>query len=232
MLSSFKADHHFVPRSLIGVVTACALWLSSTALADSPAPPYTYKIESEDGRYVFVMLTGLSAEEELWRLSEGFGAEISAIKSQYPQSGLYSADDPSNPLWTVDWYAHSVLPFSDGIHLVREGPWAVSGRSEGVSFFANGELLKSYAVSDLVLAPWAMPHSISHFTWRKETSIDDESLSYDVLTIHRESIRFDARTGEITRSFSPPLLLIIVLPGSLVWVVLVLRSRARTSDSE
>lgn len=226
-LSNLTAFHDLMLRSLTSLIIACVVGLSSNALGDSPAPPYSYKAESEDGSYVFVMISPLSAEEERQLWNAEAGAEISGIRRQYSRSGLYLAADSTTPLWTVDWYAHSVFPFSDGVHLVREGPWATSGQSEGVSFFARGELLKSYPVSDLVFASWAMPHSVSHFAWRKETSIDDKSVSYNVLTIHRESIQFDARTGEIIESFSPPLLILIVLIASPFAVVLVRRSRSK-----
>jgi hypothetical protein len=162
------------------------------------------------------MLSPLAQESELRTWNEDLGDEISGIRRLYSQSGLYLADDPSAPLWTVDWYAHSVMPFSDGIHLVREGPWATSGRSEGVSFFASGELLKSYTVSELVFASWAMPRTVSHFFWRKQTHIDDESLSYHILTSHRERIHFDVRNGHIVQSFSPPLWIFGALVGLLV----------------
>ena len=177
--------------------------LSSAVIADTPAPPSTYTIESDDGQYVFVMLSPLDEELEFQTWNQSHRTEIATVRDLYSQSGLYLADDSSAPLWTVDWYAHSVILFSDGVHLVREGPWAMSGRSEGVSFFADGELLKSYTVSDLVFARWLMPRTASHFMWRKETRVDDEALSYHITTLHLERIAFDARTGEIIRSFSP-----------------------------
>ena len=218
-------------RLLSSLIFACLIALSSSVHADSPGVPSTYKTESEDGQYVFVMLSPLDEEAELQIWNEEIGAEISGIRQLYSKSGLYLSDESSAPLWTVDWYADSVVPFSDGVHLVREGPWATSGRSEGVSFFASGELLKSYSVSDLVFASWAMPHSVSHFFWRKETTIDDEGLSYHVLTLHGERIHFDARTGDIVRSFSPPLWIFVALIGLLIGVVIVRRSRARKDAS-
>jgi hypothetical protein len=35
---------------------------------------------------------------------------------------LYRNDGSTTPLWTVDWYAHSVLLPSDGIHLGLRPP--------------------------------------------------------------------------------------------------------------
>lgn len=219
-------------RLLTSIVIACSVGLSSYVVADSPVPPYSYKIESEDGRHVFVMLSPLDEDVEVQPFNDEFSAEILKIRQQYSQSGLYTVDNATVPLWTVDWYAHSVRLFSDGVHLVREGPWASSAGAEGVSFFANGKLVKTYSVSDLVFAPWAMPHTTSHFIWRKDTSIDNEGLSYHVLTIHHERIQFDARTGRIVRSFSPPgwiLIILVVIPAGFV---MMWRSRRRRSRSQ
>lgn len=190
-------------RTFVTLVMLVVLGLPGTASSDSPALPRTYTVETENGEYIFVMLTALPPEFENRAFTEAYVEEMGEIRQRYRQSGLYRADDPTTPLWTVDWYAHSVRVFSDGVHLVRPGPWASSAQSEGVSFFANGQLLETYTVGDLVAAPWAMPHSVSHFMWRDETSIDDEALTYHIRTLHGEEIDFDVRTGKVLRSFSP-----------------------------
>ena len=110
---------------------------------------------------------------------------------------------------------------------MREGPWATSQRSEGVSFFANGELLKKHSVSDLIFASWAMPHSVSHFSWRKKTSVEDEALTYHLVTLHGERLVFDARTGDITSSYSPPEWTLVALIVSLVAFAAIRRSRGK-----
>ena len=206
-------------RLLVAPVLLFILGLSSAVRADSPAPPRTYTVETEDGRYVFVMLTSLPPDFENRFFTEGFVEEMQETRRRYRQSGLYRTDDPTTPLWTVDWYAHSVLVFSDGVHLVRPGPWASSAQNEGVSFFANGELLETYTIEDLVAAPWAMPRSVSHFTWRDETSIDDAALTYHIRTLHGEEIDFDVRTGKIIRSFLPSLFMLgALMIGGIVYL--------------
>lgn len=200
----------------IALSAAALAYLPADSSADSPAPPCSYVVEAEGGQFVFVMLAPMTLDYELSFCNEENGSKIRDIRQKYSASGLYSMWDATTPVWTVDWYAHSVLPFSDGIHLVREGPWAMSGRSEGVSFFASGELLRTYSVSDLVFATWLMPRSVSHFRWRKETSVGDDSLTYRLVTLHGERIVFNARTGDIVDSHAPVKWVFLALVGVLI----------------
>lgn len=121
---------------------------------------------------------------------------------EYPYSGLYPNDGSISPLWKVNWYAYHVEPLSDGVHLVRHGPWAQNSLSEAVTFFKNGRNLRSYEVKDLVMIPALMPHSVSHFRWRSDVKLDDANKSLFLRTKHLEFYRFDVTTGEITYSFS------------------------------
>lgn len=167
----------------------------SSAFADKEAPMCTYTITSSDGKYILVMRSPNSAEK---------AEEIRKIRSKYSQSGLYFNDGSTNALWTIDWYAHNVELSSDGIHLVRRGPWASSIMDEALTFFAKGELLRSYRINQLVDNPWLMPRSVSHFSWKKMSSMDDQNKSYHLRTIHGESYRFDVTTGRIVSSFRTP----------------------------
>jgi hypothetical protein len=60
------------------------------------------------------------------------------IRAKYPTSGLYKNDGSTKASWTIDWYAYSVLLPSDGIHLIRRGPWAKDGSTEALTLFASG----------------------------------------------------------------------------------------------
>ena len=117
------------------------------AHADEPVPINDYVLDVGDGRYLFVMLAGDSAVI----------AEIqdSDIRAKYKKSGLYEADETENALWTVDWYAREAEVSPDGKHLVRWGPWpSIDGFDElALEFYENGDLLRSYRVSDLVAKP-------------------------------------------------------------------------------
>ena len=126
-----------------------------------------------------------------------------ALRETYDASGLYPIDGSTEPIWTVDWYAHDVEALSDGIHLVRPGSWASSPHDEAVSFFARGTKIRSYTVGELVASPQSLPHSVGHFTWRADTELDDEARQYRVTTLHGQRYTFDVTTGEIVSSFTP-----------------------------
>ena len=83
-------------------------WVPTSLLADSPAPPEPYLLESADGSLRFVMLP--------W-----YEYSLEVDNQIYKQSGLYNADDATTPLWTIDWYSFSVYLSDDGRYLVRPG---------------------------------------------------------------------------------------------------------------
>lgn len=120
------------------------------------------------------------------------------IRAKYRKSGMYSNDGSTKPLWTVDWYSHVVLVASDGIHLVRTGPWASKGSDEAFTLFSNGKLIRSYKISDLVKSIEDLPHSVSHFMWDDEDSwkLDDGKQTLSVSTLNKEHYVFDYRTGK------------------------------------
>jgi hypothetical protein len=185
---------------IISLAAAVLVCLPSDSFADSLAPPSSYVIEAEGGQFVFVMLAPMTLDEELSFWNKEFGAKIRDVRQKYSASGMYLTGDETSPIWTVDWYAHSVLPFSDGIHVVREGPWARSRGDEAVSFFENGKLLKSYSISDLNISRRAMSRTISHFFWREKTSIADAKLTYEIEPRKGKAIVFDVTTGEIVNA--------------------------------
>ncbi|CAN0331210.1 unnamed protein product, partial [Phaeothamnion confervicola] len=117
-------------------------------------------------------------------------------------------EETSKPLWTVDWYAHGVDVASDGVHIIRGGPWPYlpSDRpaptdealaTEAVSFFASGRLVRTYSIGELVDRPDRLPRSVSHFLWIREANFDDERLEYTLATHDGNRFVFDARTGAI-----------------------------------
>ncbi len=177
-----------------------------SALADMPAPQYSYKIPTSDGQYLFVMISPSKGADmsaaSMWKNLSS--SELQKIRNTYTRSGLYPNDGTSSPSWTIDWYAKGVQPLSDGIHLVRPGQWAGSYTSEAVAFFANGKLTRSYAVSELVANPEDMPHTVSHFTWRAYEKLNDREKRYTIVTKEKKHYIFDVATGEIIFSGVAP----------------------------
>jgi hypothetical protein len=182
----------------------------SPAFADSEAPPSSYKKVTPGEKYVFVMLPRETVEQEIRRWNEENQSRIREIRRTYKQSGLYRNDGSADPLWTVDWFAYGVDVASDGIHLVRRGRWALAPEDhnaplggaaldqEAVSFFANGRLLRTYKIGELVTNPARLHRSWSHFVWQEEGLFDDQRLEYRLATLDGNRFVIDVRTGEIT----------------------------------
>jgi len=147
---------------------------TSSALADSPSHPRSYKEVVPGGMYVFVMIAPGAVEDDIRPWNEETAARIREIRLAYKRTGMYRNDGSAEPIWTVDWYAHGVDLTPDGIHLIRRGPWAWLRDDktpdldcETVSFFDNGRLLRTYRVGELVDHPDSLERSVSHYRWQQ-----------------------------------------------------------------
>lgn len=180
------------------------------APVDQVASPFDFIRPSKGGEYSFVMLrpgarprssrdykvySDSSTDKHHW--VDG------ASSSDYLTSGLFRNGE-GKPVWTVDWYSFDVRACSDGVHLVRFGPWPDSGdegKTLAVAFYRNGKKIRSYAVRDLVHEILDLPHSISHYQWKKSSGFDDAgkrlrlNLYSDSSYNSNRSIVFDIRTG-------------------------------------
>ena len=185
----------FLKRRRYWLAPALLFILPAVAYGDSLAPPYSYVRYSPNGKYVFVMLAPGDRESDFRR----------ELKSIFPVSGMYLNDVSRTPLWTVDWYSYAVVPSSDGVHILRWGPWAQKLSDEALTFFANGKMLRSYRISDLVDTKVGLYHTTSHFSWERE---DDEEFNeinhtFSLTTITGEKYTFDYTTGEIVSARRP-----------------------------
>lgn len=178
--------------ALVGLSFGCPAW------ADSPARPDTYTKPSPDGRFLFVMLSpGPPAQDRLRSSNSSDSAKLLEVRAKYAQSGLYRNDGSTTPLWTVNWYSFDADVASDGVHLVRHGPWASRTSDEAFSYFANGKLIRSYQISELVSAEFLLPHSVSHFFWAKNINFDDAKLQTSVSTYDGNSFVLSVTTGQV-----------------------------------
>ncbi|MBP3956253.1 hypothetical protein J8F10_13265 [Gemmata sp. G18] len=193
---------------VLGIAVLAALFAVSPARADQDLSPVSYKVTVPGGEFVFVMLAPAGERGNGW-LNEAQAAEVREIRRVYAVSGLYYNDGTVKPLWTVDWYAREVAVARDGVHMVRFGPRpelapdraAPLGpelATEAVSFFARGQLVRTYSIGELVDRPDRLPRSASHFYWRGGDSFDDARLEYALVTHDGNRFVFDARTGAIT----------------------------------
>jgi hypothetical protein len=206
---------------LLVVTSVVVLWLTAPAVADGPPPPpQSFREVAPGGRFVFVMIAPLPADEDARGHREETAAEIRRVRGTYARSGMYRNDGSAEPLWTVDWYAFNVEPAADGQHLVRRGQWAWLQEDgspdldcEAVSFFADGQLLRTYRVGELVQTPGRLPRSVSHYQWRErnEGGMCGEH-EYTLTTSDGSRLLFDLRTGEIvSRAW-------VIPPEAWVWV--------------
>lgn len=166
------------------------LALPVQALADSPAPPKDYKLETENNEYVFVMLAP----------PEWAKYQHSEIRKVYPGSGLYRNDGSITPLWVVYWYSFEVYPSSDGRHLVRMGPWASSTTQLALSFHRDGKEIKRYQIKDLIRNERKRDYTVSHFFWRSELRYDDQKGLLFLKTKDDQTYLFSVQTGEIQQA--------------------------------
>lgn len=190
-------------RYHFGLLAAILILLGSHSLAfaDTVMPPQDYVIEVGDGEFVFVMLANPHGR---FRSGQG-GLRVEEIRAHYSQSGLYRADDPRTPLWTVNWHSSHVYITADGRYLVRPGPWPTHYNfgEIAVAFYEEGRLLESYSVSDLVKNPFTLPQSVSHYRWRQEMDFREERAQLFVRTMHGERYLFDVTTGEVIEGTPP-----------------------------
>jgi len=203
-----------MPKVRITHVILLLILTSVVCKGDTLAVKTSYVVPVTGGKYVFVMLGPGSSSRNLTeeeRRNEAF------IMSKYSRSGLYRIGEAS-PLWTVDWYAYSVILSEDGQHLVREGPWASTDRDEALTFFVNGRELRSYSIRDFCDFAWALPHTVSHFRWLKSMRLDERDHALTVVTLHRDKLVFDLTTGNVISSRRPSRFIV----GGIAVVVFVL----------
>lgn len=164
-------------------------------------PPCDYSVLSPDGEYVFVMLVPEGVPRMNENRNHEAGERMESLRSVYPQSGLYRQGDHDTPLWTVDWFAEDVLPCSDGVHLIRFGFGASKHQDEAIAFFANGDLLKSYRLDELVHSPEQLPQTVLGYQWRSEGSLVSNEECFQLSTVSGERYKFDVASGRIIESF-------------------------------
>ena len=190
----FLAEKSF----FISKIIAFICFSQFQAMADTVAPPCSYKEFSNDKNFFFVMLTPKNEKEsECVGYSDKKKAEAEKIKSTFSVSGLYSIKNSSKPLWKVSWHSYQIYVANDGKHVIRIGPWASNASDEAFSFIENGEIIKTYAIKDLISSVESLPHSVSHFEWKKELEIDNETNFFSATTLENKKFIFNLENGDV-----------------------------------
>ena len=195
----------FLIIALLLAAFPCVAFADSTR---TPLPGWTgtYKAVSPDGRYVLVMRGGMIVQpgEEV----SPEAAELNKLLAKYPSSGLYMNDGSNIPLWLMPYvsWRTSVLVSSDGHHVVVWGEWPADTATYSdvaLTFYKDGNLLTRYAVSDLVMAPEELPHSVSHYQWVLKHTLDEARGLLTVETHNHEEYIFDVSTGKVISAVVP-----------------------------
>ncbi len=196
---------------------------------DTNAERSSFSAASANGKFVFVMLAPIQAEADGIKSRPEHRKEIQNLRSKYRVSGLYVKDGSATPMWTVSWYAYSVIVASDGVHLVRQGPWAEGSSTEAFSLFRNGKEIRTYRVGDLVDTTLTLPHTVSHFVWAQSMRLDDSTRILYVTTLNKDRYAIDITTGNVIRAYRP-MRIAASITASIVAVaiaVIVLRRRQK-----
>ena len=223
--------------SATGASAAAAVFITlllGQAWADSPAVPTDYTKVTEDSRHVFVMLAPSYFSRQDSPLRQKYGRSglyknngstfVPSDLSPRPRTGLSKIGGSTTPLWTIDdWFAWSVIPVSDGQHLIRLGPWAESLQDEAVSFFKNGQLIKSYSIGDLVENDRILKRSVSHFFWKDRVEYIEETGTLTIITKDGREYTFSITTGEIIRRSGGDVPMWLIIVGIFVLLFTVRR---------
>lgn len=117
---------------------------------------------------------------------------------------VYKTGSPSDQLLYEinNWYSPSVLISAGGQYIARLGPWPTmvspANKTLALAFYKNGSLTKTYMISDLVLKPKELPHTVSHYNWGGDLKWAGNRWNdtVQVTTKENETLKFDIKTGE------------------------------------
>ena len=200
------------------VLLTLLMLVPAFAYADREAGPISYATASPDGKYLFVMLAPGETQADKIPVVDSGGRISKYIASKYPVSGMYQNDGSTTPLWTVEWYAFSVIVPSDGIHIIKRGPWAKRLSDEALTFLAQGKTLHSYKISDFVDMAAPLPHTVSHFRWLESAKLNDHDHTLEIATFSKERYSLDYTTGEVVSSRRPLRALFIVAAAITIFM--------------
>lgn len=185
---------------LLSITLMAFLCVTGFSYADSPAMPIPKVTSSEWNNIYFTMIP-----EQIHFEKDAYDSVV-VDKPAFGKAYKLKENGESELLWEVSgWYAFRVFISNDGQYLVRMGNWANGHKPAvddlAVAFYKNGEELKSYSTSDLVLYPEKVESSVSHYVWKakdREYPRMERDNKFKIKTIDGFIYTFDITTGEIT----------------------------------
>ena len=185
------------------IFTVFLLLIVTPEIVHSHTKPlaYSYKQETSDGKYVFVMLAPKKKADGS-PLNTSDNEKSLEIESRYFSSGLYLINDSSKPLWTVDWYSYKTFISSDGNYSVKKGQNYLYSTDEAISFYGTNNLIKTYKISDILDVAPILPAPFL-LDWDDEIFVNEQENTLTVKTLTFDTIVFDMKTGEEISSIRP-----------------------------
>ncbi|MEO0419963.1 MAG: hypothetical protein AAF249_13950 [Pseudomonadota bacterium] len=173
---------------------AVAALTSSTAYADSWAPPTTETYTSENGEYRFTVEPApIDSALDFFREEVKAQEEGREVERPAPLGLLEKrmANGDWSPVWAVSLVnvisPVSVLVADDGAHVVTFDNWHSIGRGENVIviYGDGGAMVRSLMLSDVLGETFvaALPESVSSTSWNRGKRLlsDGETLEIDIL---------------------------------------------------
>jgi len=179
---------------------------SALALAYTEPRSKSYSKPTADGRFLLVML--LPDQEDKYASDEE-----KALRKKYVRSGLYPKDDPTAPLWTVNWYGRTVHASTNGIHAVHindvRGIWLGGDRREALArvaamhaltVYEKGQPVRQFTVRELYdLDRFTDDQLNTWFGWYADHDADDTAETIRIRARSGETVAINYRTGEVTK---------------------------------
>ncbi|QEL13994.1 hypothetical protein [Limnoglobus roseus] len=190
------------------------------------AYPVPAEFPSPNKEFVFVLIPPKSDDP-----SRKENSIQAALRQKYAASGLYRADDATKPLWTVDWYDYEAHPANDGVHVVRihgeNDQWRHYPNARklpdetieeqlaapAVSFYANGQLLRTYSVRELIARPDDLPNTMRFILWNAGGVLSQDGKQFVLMTQDSRQNFFDLATGRLVEGRDAG------LGNAKVWVI-------------
>jgi hypothetical protein len=190
-----------------------ALLIAPIAHADNIQPSKDYSQLTPDGQYIFVMLyKDIIDGYNPYRIEPD-----PELRATYPHSGLYSAHNPKQLIYSVDWNANQINLSHNGEYLIRWGPLAAAPNYEvmALEFYHNGQLSKSYAVSDLTRRYNKLPNRTNYYDWLADYTFEPNTNTISLNLISGEHYLIDITNGQIIeqhKGIEPAPILLTLLP--------------------
>lgn len=159
------------------------------ARADQKAPPLPLTASSANGEILFKLDPG----------PRGWASTEEAFGAAY----RVEAKGGLTELWkTKGWYCEKLFVADDGRFVVGIGTWQTRLRDLALLFCDRGQVVKTYAVTDLV-KPELVERSVSHYWWRPQVQTVPNGISkgsFHLVVIDHAAYEFDLQTGNITKT--------------------------------